>query len=662
MAEDRNGREQATSIVQKFIKGSPGQIPQVPLIVGISATPERFQTLLTGTTRIQRPINVDPEDVRGSGLLKETIVLYHPTEEQPLDISMLRAAADQWAEYRKRWTSYAKAQGEEIIEPILIVQVEDATKNRISATSLGEVIDAINDQVGPFSSDAFSHAFQEGTVISESGHNIRYLAPSQIARDPDVKVVIFKTSLNTGWDCPRAEVIMSFRKAKDSTLIAQLVGRMVRAPLARRIDADEYLNTVALYLPHYDEKGLKQVVEYLSKGDANILPPTKVQPGSETVSLMRRPGTETILEILKAIPSFVVPKRRKISQVQRLMKLARALANDHLDDGAVDNAQNLLISVLDQALKNRKKTKAFKELVAEKGKISLKAHQATLAGVITANSVLEIDASDENINDLFHAAGRRTSEGLHKVWWRRRVGSKGGNSVMRRAKLEVFALTSDSEVIDQLEDTASLQVGSWMKQYAKAIGNLAEGRKQQYAEVRGQALQPELAPLEYPPLIEARKSGPTWDRHLYIDHDGEFHVSLNKWEAPIIGVALDGDDVVAWIRNPDRKPWSFTVPYEMDGLHHPLYPDFLLVRSTDNGLIVDVLDPHAPNLEDAPFKAVGLAQFARDHGQSFGRIELITLENDEVRRLDLQDEAIRKRVLKVRNSSHLKDLYNDAGK
>ncbi len=49
------------------------------------------------------------------------------------------------------------------------------------------------------------------------------------------------------------------------------------------------------------------------------------------------------------------------------MKLARALANDHLDDSAVDNAQNLLVKVLDQALKSRKKTKVFKELVAAFG-------------------------------------------------------------------------------------------------------------------------------------------------------------------------------------------------------------------------------------------------------------------------------------------------------
>ena len=46
--------------------------------------------------------------------------------------------------------------------------------------------------------------------------------------------------------------MMSFRKAIDATLIAQLVGRMVRTPLARRVSSNEFLNRVSLYLPHFD--------------------------------------------------------------------------------------------------------------------------------------------------------------------------------------------------------------------------------------------------------------------------------------------------------------------------------------------------------------------------------------------------------------------------
>ena len=39
--------------------------------------------------------------------------------------------------------------------------------------------------------------FQDHADIQIAGHSIRYLAPSSIDADPDVKVVLFKTSLNS---------------------------------------------------------------------------------------------------------------------------------------------------------------------------------------------------------------------------------------------------------------------------------------------------------------------------------------------------------------------------------------------------------------------------------------------------------------------------------
>ena len=46
--------------------------------------------------------------------------------------------------------------------------------------------------------------------------------------------------------------MMSFRSATDYTYIAQLLGRMIRTPLARRIMEDAELNNVSLFLPFYN--------------------------------------------------------------------------------------------------------------------------------------------------------------------------------------------------------------------------------------------------------------------------------------------------------------------------------------------------------------------------------------------------------------------------
>jgi type III restriction enzyme len=89
MMETTRARNEAATIIQKFIKGSPSEIPPVPLILGISATPERFNSLVAGTERTARSVDVKPEDVRASGLIKEVITLYYPTKDQPTDMTML---------------------------------------------------------------------------------------------------------------------------------------------------------------------------------------------------------------------------------------------------------------------------------------------------------------------------------------------------------------------------------------------------------------------------------------------------------------------------------------------------------------------------------------------------------------------------------------------
>jgi type III restriction enzyme len=91
---------------------------------------------------------------------------------------------------------------------------------------------------------------------------------------------------------------------------------------------------------------------------------------------------------------------------------------------------------------------------------------------------------------------------------------------------------------------------------------------------------------------------------------------------------------------------------------YPFYPDFIFIRKEKQGLSIDILDPHMPDLDDAWYKAVGLAEYAAKHGYCFGRIELISLENEVIKRLDLSNERVREKVLVNTNNEQLKQLFN----
>ena len=85
-------------------------------------------------------------------------------------------------------------------------------------------------------------------------------------------MVLFKENLSTGWDCPRAETMMSFRRAEDATYIAQLLGRMVRTPLQCHVLVDDSLNDVRLFLPYFNQNTVQKVIDELQATEGGEIP------------------------------------------------------------------------------------------------------------------------------------------------------------------------------------------------------------------------------------------------------------------------------------------------------------------------------------------------------------------------------------------------------
>ena len=121
---------------------------------------------------MKRPVEVPIEAVRESGLLKDAIDLFHPTEP-PSDITMLRAAARVWKDYRDRWAAYARKEKEPVIHPVLLVQAQDASGKQISRTDLGQLLSALSEELHHPPARAFAHAFQDGSPIMVDATTVR---------------------------------------------------------------------------------------------------------------------------------------------------------------------------------------------------------------------------------------------------------------------------------------------------------------------------------------------------------------------------------------------------------------------------------------------------------------------------------------------------------
>lgn len=265
----------ATSIMQRFLKGFPAlNLSPLPIVIGMSATAERFNKLVSGSSSTLNIVNISSEDVRTSGLLKDRIVITYPADkEKENEFSILQAATDEWLDKCDHWRQYCSEQHYAQVNPIFVIQVKAGNDDRISETSIEEVISVVEKRMdSKFQSNEVVHTFGSKVDLEINGLTIPYVEPADIAEDKRIKVVLFKENLSTGWDCPRAETMMSFRKAEDSTYIAQLLGRMVRTPMQSHILVDETLNEVRLFLPYFDKSTVKKVVDDLQSTEGGDIP------------------------------------------------------------------------------------------------------------------------------------------------------------------------------------------------------------------------------------------------------------------------------------------------------------------------------------------------------------------------------------------------------
>ncbi|MCP4308600.1 MAG: DEAD/DEAH box helicase family protein [bacterium] len=643
------------TIVQRIIAGKAGSNPPAPIVWGISATIDRFRAAMEGAAdRTDYPaVQVDIDKVRASGLVKDEIGLEEPDEKGSFGSTLLREAVQATLDYERRWMTYSEATGEPVVLPALVLQVPDkASKNK-----LGELVDVIGSEWPGLGPHAIAHVFGEHEPIELGTRTLRWVHPESIQDDTDVRIVMAKTAISTGWDCPRAEVLYSERPASDATHIAQVVGRMVRQPLAHRIATDDALNSVACFLPKFDRSKLGTIkAELEGAGKANgegalgaaVVRDPKVFERNTVLDLQ----VFRLIETLKGLPAPDI----LASPLRRARVLAQLLTDDKGGSALMPDAGQQLTKALNKRLDGL--TAEYDEGVEENvedietGQI----HRSRLSAVGE-----ELDSTTREVRTHFADIDRdtrkiikRIKEGAGLDYYAHRVEKARSGADKFEIRIEVAALLMIDEVVPALDAAATKWVQDRLEHFAVEVKNTTGATRNDYLRVQEQTIDPEPVDLILRDNVKtATRYGdgnplPTFSGHLYADESGEFPVALNKWERTVVETEIARPSFVAWYRNPARPTAaSLRIAYRTDaGDWTSLQPDFVVVSKRDDGSLgVSIIDPHGDHLADAKNKLAALARYAEQFGEHFVRIESITQGSDgTLRSLDLKQEPVRESV------------------
>lgn len=653
------------TIVQRIINGGSG-VKGIPVVWGISATVERFdKAIASAGQHVKLPnVLVDPAKVQESGLIKDTINLGIPDEVGDFDTVLVRRAADKLKEATDAWAAYAKQQEEpQQVAPLLVFQVP----NTPDPNEVGRWLETLFARYPELSRDSVAHVFGEHSTQSFGGFEVPYIEPQRVQESSWVRVLIAKDAISTGWDCPRAEVMVSFRAASDKTHITQLLGRMVRTPLARRIPGNDRLNSVECLLPKFNRKTVDDVVKALLSGD-DTTPPTGrilVNP----VEMKPNPAASAAMwEAFEALPSQTRPQK-SAKPAKRLTSLAQELVDDGILEGAGRKAHAALHAALDKFQDdNADKIKAKRDSVLV---VDGKTIVASLKNkAMTFNEFWE-EADVAVIDDAYRRAARIFSPDVSrsyveyladKVADREEDAEEYLDAIME-ARVTVAGLGLVTEVQDWFDNEADKLAKAWLTKYMPQIKALKHDRQEAYRQIIEMSTEPQDVALVRPEskfeMTTVREGTnendlPTWKHHLLCDESGNYPAQLNDWETTVFETETKREGFAFWYRNPQYPGQSSLGIAYVEGEQYKIVrPDFLFFAELDGKVVVDLVDPHGLHLADALPKLHGLATYAETHAKAYRRIESIAEVKGKLRALDLTNEEVRKAIAVAKDLTSL---------
>ncbi|MGD9697559.1 DEAD/DEAH box helicase family protein [Acinetobacter sp.] len=508
------------------------------IIVEASATPIIHIDALDIKRGDAEYITVDPLDVIEEGMIKESCIINPGLDKTTLaGVDAVQAVLSAALLKRKQLVQlYSKEAS--VVKPLVLVQLPDGA---LGEDKKHEVISFLKEH------DITVDNGKLAIWLSDEKENLTDVED----KSNPVEFLIFKQAVATGWDCPRAHILVKFRDIKSETFEIQTIGRIIRMPEHK----------------HYREKGLNQAYVFTNVHHPNIKDGVLERKYIKTQSAERKTGYKKL-----NLTSFFLPSSRY----------------GYIAIGFMDVYRDEIIKPADLKLghipENRKKLEARginldvdsykREVILDK--VLTGDMFDHLSGELEVEKEVALELARTDLQYAFELAIRENLQGF------------GPKNSIARVKEAIYLTWGEYVGITSAEKMQRIFLANYDKLRHSLNTAIAKYKLSMVAKLSAVGT---VSSYEAPETIHFNEHSiatAELERYLY---DPSLIGRRSKPELTFEELISESDNVTWWWKNGENKKDYFGIKYIEAGKAHTFYPDYLVQFASGKVGIFETKDP-----------------------------------------------------------------------
>lgn len=221
------------------------------IIIKVTATPKNIPNGSDLVNNKAGYVEVIEDEVINSGLIKKSLIIQTQEEIDSIqnqnlneDELMVELAIKKKEELKKNYSTQNLD-----INPLVLIQLPSDMNEKEEVITNKKLV-------------VLNYLKQRGVLdeeiaiwLSKEKKNLDYIT----INNNEVNFMLFKVAPATGWDCPRASILVMFREIKSPSFHTQIIGRVKRMPEAKHYE-NEVLNKAYIYT-NYNKSHIRDIKE-----------------------------------------------------------------------------------------------------------------------------------------------------------------------------------------------------------------------------------------------------------------------------------------------------------------------------------------------------------------------------------------------------------------